>query len=179
LSCFRPEEDFGQTVSIAGIWLDLTVAVIARKFLWRHLLTTPVATVRRCRSVHHPRCVWSQKPQVQRGRAWRAALAIKVLRLKRNIIIRWRIASRVRASPVRSAGLGLWFDTETKVERAGKRSEKGVPRQNVERNLNSKRMRREFSRYPYHSLSGAISTVQNCARTRRGAMFRFLPPLGR
>ena len=163
MSCFRPEEDFGQTVSIAGIWLDLNVAVIARKFLWRHLLTTPVATLMRCRSVHHPRCVWSEKPEVQGGRAWRAALAIKVLRLKRNIIARWPIALRVRASPVRSAGLGWSSDSHPRLDRAMKNSERVAPRQSVERNLNSSGVRREFSSYPYHSSSVATSFDLNCA----------------
>jgi hypothetical protein len=46
-----------------------------------------------------------------------------------------------------------------------KNSERVAPRQSVERNLNSRRVRREFSRYPYHFSNGAISTVQNCAKS--------------
>jgi hypothetical protein len=45
-----------------------------------------------------------------------------------------------------------------------KNSERVAQRQIVERNLNSRGVRREFSMYPYHSLSGATSTVQNCAK---------------
>jgi hypothetical protein len=99
--------------------------------------------------------------------------------LKGNIIDQWPIALRVRASPVRSAGLGWSSDSHPRLDRAMKNSERVAPRQSAERNLNSRRMRREFSRYPYHSLSGVISTVQNCAKIRRGNMLMFLPPLGR
>jgi len=95
--------------------------------------------------------------------ACRAALAIRVLRLKRNIIDRWPIALRVRASPVRSAGLGWSLHSHPKLDWAMKNSEQVAPRRSVERNLNSRRVRREFSRYPYHSLSGATSFDPNCA----------------
>jgi hypothetical protein len=129
--------------------------------------------VKRHRSVHHPRCVWPQKPQAEKGNPWSAAFAIKVLRLKRDIIIRWRIASRARASPVRSAGLGWSSHTHPKLDCAMKHSEQVARCRSVERNLNSSGVRREFSRYPLHFLSGGISTVQNCAKARRSAMFRF------
>src|SRR2546426_5425347 len=37
------------------------------------------------------------------------------------------------------------------------------------KNLSSRLVRRGFSRYPYHCLNGAISTVQTCAKARLDA----------
>jgi hypothetical protein len=87
---------------------------------------------------------------------------LKSLRFKRNIIMEWRIASRVRASPARSAGLGWSSDSRPKLEWAMKNSERVARPRSVGKNLNSTLMRRGFSRYPYYSLSAAISSVQNC-----------------
>lgn len=87
----------------------------------------------------------------------------KAMRLKRHIIVRWRIASRVRASPARSAGLGWSSGSHLRLDWALKNTERAARRRSVERNLNSAQMRCEFLRYPYHCLSGAISSVQNCA----------------
>jgi hypothetical protein len=104
---------------------------------------------------------------------------LKSLRFKRNIIMEWLIPSRVRASPARSAGLRWSSDSHPRLDWAMKNTERVARRRSVERNLSLRRVRRESSRYPYHSLSGAISTVQNCAKARRVAPFRTIPRLGR
>jgi len=141
----------------------LNVAVIARNLLWRHLLTPPVARGKPLsfRSPPTVRTATKTSSPMRRALACRARNQSRS-RFKRNIIMEWRTASRARASLVRSAGLGWVSDSRPKLEWAMKNSERVARPRSVGKNLNSTQMRREFSRYPYHSLSGAISSVQHC-----------------
>ena len=96
-----------------------------------------------------------------------------------NIISKWRIASRVRVSLARSAGLGWSLDSHLRLAWAMKNSMRVARCRSAQRNSTSRWVRCGSSRYPYNSSSGAISSVQNCAKARRVAPFRTIPPLGR
>jgi len=96
-----------------------------------------------------------------------------------NIIERWLIALRARCLPVRDVGLGLSSDSQTSLDQARKSSRRAARHRNVERILNSKPVRREFSRYPCHCLNGAISSARNCVKARRGTTFKIIRPLVR
>jgi hypothetical protein len=72
--------------------------------------------------------------------------------------------------------LGGSFDSHLTLDRAKRSFERIVRRPSVRKNLNSWQARRGFSRYPYHCLNGAISTVQNCAEAR-GAASAFMSGL--
>jgi hypothetical protein len=84
-----------------------------------------------------------------------------------NIIDRWQIVLRARASLVQSAGLGWSLDSHLTLDWAKKSFERIARRQSVGKNLNTSLVRRGFSKYPCHFLNGAISSVRNCAKARR------------
>ena len=150
-----------------GCWRDHAIFSIGRGNSLRSSQTRELAstsapsflsacreqTVASERVVHHP----------ERIRPTNCRTAAKEPGLNRNIISKWRIASRVCVSPARSAGLGWSSDSHLRLDSVMKNSERVARRQSVERNLSLRKVRREFSRYPYHSLSGAISSVQKCA----------------
>ena len=85
----------------------------------------------------------------------------KSLRLKHTIIVRWRIASRVRASPVRSAGLGWSLDNHLTLGRGEKSFERIARRQSAGKNLSSNLQKLVFSKFHCHCLSAATFFVLN------------------
>jgi len=93
-----------------------------------------------------------------------------------NIIERWRIVLRARASLVQSAGLGWSLDSHLTLDWAKKSFERIARRQSVGKNLNTSLATRGFSKYPYHFLNGAISTVQSCAEARLSTTFKIIRP---
>ena len=137
-SSFMPEADLGQTASIAGLGLDTGKIVAAGNLLWWHVLAHDATNGEGPHRVHHPKCVRLQnslslrKPEA----CARSPVPSTVLCSKRNIILKWLIALRARASLVRDVGFGLWLANEPKVARTRKSSEKAAPRRSVERNSN-------------------------------------------
>lgn len=118
---------------------------------------------------HHPRCTRLERFMRQ---AWGRRLAPSGRDHSDcpdgNIIERWRIVLRARASLVQSAGLGWSLDSHLTLDWAKKSFERIARRQSVGKNLNSRKARCGFSKYPCHFLNGAISSVQNCAKAGRG-----------
>ena len=157
LSCFRPEEDFGQTVSIAGIWVDIERSCHCSEPSVEASLNSSCSRGKPLsfRSPPTVRTATKTSSPMRRALACRARNQSRS-RFKRNIIMEWRTASRARASLVRSAGLGWVSDSRPKLEWAMKNSERVARCRSVERNLSSRLVRREFSRYPCHSLNGAF-----------------------
>src|SRR5207244_11361749 len=64
---------------------------------------------------------------------------------------------------------GTWSHSQTSLDQAEKSSGRTARHRSVGKNLSLRLVRRGFSRYPYHCLNGAISTVQTCAKARLGA----------
>ena len=162
LSCFRPEEDFGQTVSIAGSWLDLERSCHSSELSVEASLNSSFAGGKPMSFRSPPTVRTATKTSSPRRKALGCrARNPKSLRLKRNIIIRWRIASRVRASPVRSAGLGWLLDSHLTVDGGEKSFERIARRRSAGKNLSSNLERLVFSKFHYHCLSAAIFFVPN------------------
>ncbi len=131
-------------------------------------------TVKDCKgpnTVHHPKCIRTQEFPLLKGIRILRPLAVlcRVLCSKHNIILKWRIALRARASLVQNVERGLSSHSQTSLDQAEKSSGRTARHRSVGKNLSSRLVRRGFSRYPYHCLNGAISTVQTCAKARLGA----------
>lgn len=117
---------------------------------------------------HHPRCTRLERFMRQAwGRRFAPTRRDHSDCPDGNIIERWRIVLRARASLVQSAGLGWSLDSHLTLDWAKKSFERIARRRSVGKNLNTSLVRRGFSKYPYHCLNGAISSVRNCAKARR------------
>jgi hypothetical protein len=79
-----------------------------------------------------------------------------------HIILLWPIALPARASPARSAGVGLSLRNKRPPDQLERSSTCAALRPSVERNSNSTRTRREFSSCRWRFSSGVISIGRNC-----------------
>src|SRR5881398_1400138 len=121
-------------------------------------------TVKDCKgpnTVHHPKCIRTQEFPLLKGIRTLRPLAVlcRVLCSKHNIILKWRIALRARASLVQNVERGLSSHSQTSLDQAEKSSGRTARHRSVGKNLSSRLVRRGFSRYPY----------QTCAKARLGA----------
>jgi hypothetical protein len=129
LSCFRPEEDFGQTVSIAGSFFDLEIGCHCSELSVEASLNPPAARDKP-KSFRSPPTVRTatktSSPRVE-GRPGRAALSITVAAFETQY--NHPMADRIACSCVTCPKCGTWVvvSPQTKLARNQEKSRASCP----------------------------------------------------